>query len=230
MLKNENVAPEERGRLVRKWRTTLGWSVGDAAIRMGVTTRTVSAIESETQIMPASRWRLFVHEVLAEINRVPAKDLVVILSEDQAPLDVVSRESYAGYAVDDDGVLGLIASASVNRVSGSPQLHRQRFLGKENLHVIRAARRWEEARPAVLSDSAAFGMHRWLMGQVLQGELQNPRLTKLKLDVNDAKAALDLSIDATDETRERLMRQLDEAIRALMEAVSTGREPMARQP
>jgi transcriptional regulator with XRE-family HTH domain len=222
MLNTLGVAPEERGKLVLKWRTTLGWNVGEAAKRVGVSTRTISAIESGAQVMPDSRWRLFTHEVLAEINREHRHEMVVVLSdwEPQTPLDVVSSDNYAGYALGDDGETALIASYSINRQSGAPEVHRQRFLVKSNPHVIRAIERWEAARQEATPNRAAFEMQRWLMRRVLAGELRNPELTQLKAAINEATEKLDQASNESAEIRTQLMRKLDVAIADLMEAVA----------
>ena len=203
-----------------KWRTTLGWNVGEAAKRVGVSTRTISAIESGAQVMPDSRWRLFVHEVLAVIQHDHATEMVVVISEQQAPLDVVSSDNYAGLALGDDGETALIASYSVNRLSGAPEVHRQRFLVKQNAHVIRATDRWEAARQEATPNGAAFEMQRWLMRRVLEGELANPELIQLKAAISDAKTKLDQAEDASEEVRVQLMRKLDVAIADLLEAVA----------
>jgi DNA-binding XRE family transcriptional regulator len=216
----QSVVPENRGKLVLKWRTTLGWSIGEAAKRVGVSTRTISAIESGAQVMPDSRWRLFVHEVIASIQKKHVPDMVVVLSEQQAPLDVVSIDNYAGYALGDNGETALIASYSVNRQSGAPEVHRQRFPIKPNAHVICAIERWEAVRQEETSDRAAFDMQRWLMRRVLEGELRNPELTSLKAAISEAKAELEQANDESAEVRSQLIHKLDVAIADLMEAVA----------
>lgn len=221
MTEFQTVAPEGRGKLMLKWRTTLGWNVGETAKRVGVSTRTISSIESGSQVMPDARWRLFFHEVLAEIQRDEAPDCVVVLSDRQTPIDVVSSDNYAGYAISDDGRRALIASHSINR-KGAPELHRQEFLVEFNRHVIRAIDRWEAARQDEVSghEYAAYEMQRWLMRRVLHGELGNPRLTLLKVAINDAKAELEQASSAPDDVRSELMKKLDLAIAELMEEVA----------
>lgn len=216
----QEVNPRQRSKLILKWRTTLGWNVAETAKRTGVSTRTISAIESEAQVMPEPRWRLFVHEVLAEIDRRHASDIVVVVNEQQIPLDVVSSDNYAGYAVSDDGETALIASYSVNRLSGAPEVHRQPFLVRPNVHVLCAIERWESSRLEETPNRPAFEMQRWLMRRVLEGELRNPELTRLKIKINDLKAELDQAGDASEEMRTQLMQKLDVAIADLMEAVA----------
>lgn len=220
MSEIEGVLPEDRGKSVLKWRTTLGWNIGEAAKRVGVSTRTISAVESGAQIMPDSRWRLFVHEVIAELGHDDALQMVVVLSEQQLPLDVVSSGNYAGYAISDDGTTALIASYSVNRLSGAPEVHRQRFHVKSNPHVIRAIEQWEAASQGAAQDHAAFQMQRWLMRRILKGELNNPELTQLKVAINDAKVALESAHSEPDDVKAQLARNMELAVADLMEAVA----------
>lgn len=220
MMDLENVAPEDRGKALLKWRTTLGWSVSEVAEKIGVSTRTISAVVSGAQVMPDSRWRLFAHEVRAAILRSHAPEIVVVLSTQGTPLDVVSSENYAGYALDDDGRTGLIASYSVNRVTGAPEVHRQRFPVGSNMHVIEAIERWEDARLDAGPERAALEMHRWLMRRILKGELGKPELTPLKAAVSQAKAELEQAVGASQEVRDQLLRKWDAATAALMEAVT----------
>lgn len=222
MLNDQSVAPEERGKLLLKWRTTLGWNIGEAAKRIGVSTRTISSIESGAQIMTDSRWRLFVHEMIDEIERGAFPELVVVISNSkmQVPLDVVASSNYAGFAIGEDGKTAMIASYSINRVSGAPEVHRQSFFVESNQHVMRAIERWEGARQVESSDRSAFEMHRWLMRRVLEGELANPKLITLKAAIREAKAKVDQADDASEEVREQLMNKLDAAVTDLMEAVA----------
>lgn len=220
MSNPNDVTPEDRGKLVLKWRTTIGWNIGEVAKRVGVSTRTISAIESAAQVMPEPRWRLFVHELIEEIDRDQSAEIVVVLGAQQVPIDVVSSENYAGYALADDGKTGVIASYSVSRLTGAPEMHRQRFLVQPNKHVIDAAERWEYARQDATPDRAAFEMQRWIMRRVLKGEIENPRLEPLKAAIRLAKEKLDMASGASDEIRAQHMRELDTAVANLMEEVA----------
>lgn len=223
-LSEENVAPGERGSQLIKWRRSLGWSVAETAKLLDVSERTIALWESNRQAMPDVRWRLLMHEVRAEITRVEKQNngrkLVVIISEEQAPLDVVSNENYAGYVLSDDGLTGLVASYSVNRQTHAPAVHRQRFPVKPNKHALDAFEHWEQLAKARSMNAAAFQMERWLMRRVLAGELANPELTILKEEINIAKTRLDDAHDATDDVRQALLRNLDVAIADLMQAVA----------
>lgn len=223
-LSEENIAPSERGGQLIKWRRSLEWSVGDTAKLLDVTERTIALWESNRQAMPDVRWRLLMHEVRAEIARIESdkssRELVVIVSEDQAPLDVVSSENYAGYVISDDGRTGLVASYSVNRQTHAPAVHRQRFPVGPNKHAVTAFERWEESAKARAMNTSAFQMERWLMRRVLAGELANPKLTMLKEAINIAKAKLDEASDASEDVRRNLIRDLDVAIANLMEAIA----------
>lgn len=221
----QGIAPKDRGDHLLKWRTTLGWSVTEVAHRLGVSTRTISAFESGAQSMPDPRWRLFIHEIRAEINQGRASDLVVVLAvadqggfQGQFPIDVVSSENYAGHAISDDGKRGMIASYAIDRASGRPTLYRQEFLVEHNQHVLKAVERWEDVRRATASDRTAYEMHRWLTRRVLRGELAVPGLTQLKKEVSRLSA--EISIESDDEARAKLQRKLDATIAALIEVVA----------
>lgn len=220
----EDIAPKERGGQLIKWRRSLGWTLGETAKRLDVSERTIALWESGRQAMPDVRWRLLMHEARAEITRMEKEkscpELIVIVSAEQAPLDVVSSENYAGYALSDDGLTGLVASYSVNRQTDAPAVHRQRFPIGPNRHAVEAFERWEDVAKARTMNPAAFQMERWLMRRVLAGELANPQLTTLKEKINEAKAKLDQASDASDDVRQSLLRDLDVAIANLMEVVA----------
>jgi DNA-binding XRE family transcriptional regulator len=226
----EGIAPKDRGGHLLRWRTTLGWSVAEVADRLGVSTRTISAFESGSQTMPDPRWRLFVHEMRAEINQGRASDLVVVLAvadhgafQEQRPIDVVSSENYAGHAISDDGKRGMIASYAIDRISGRASLRRQQFLVEHNQHVLAAIERWEDVRRATASDRTAYEVHRWLTRRALYGELAIPGLTPLKEEVS--RLSDEVSAEANDDARAKLQRKLDANIAELIEVVAknTGR-------
>lgn len=216
-----SVAPNDRGKLLLKWRTTLGWSVAEAAKRAGVSTRTLSSVESGTQLMSEPSWRLFAHEAVAEIDRIP-ETVVVLASDGITPIDVVSNLGYIGHALADDGRTAIIASHTINRMSGQPDVFRTRFGIEHNAHVLRAADRWAEAQTyGCESERLAFTTHRWLMRRSLEGELRNPRLRPLKDAINAAKAELDQAgVDAPEEVRSALIRKQDLAIAEFLETVA----------
>lgn len=216
----EGVDPRNRGALVHKWRIRLDLSVKEMAEIIQTTTRTVSAIESGAQPMSDMRWQLFVTNMPAELIDKHPDELVVVISPEQVPLDVVSRDNYAGFVPDDDGYWGVIASRCINRQTGAPEVHRQRFLLRENQHVVNAALRWDADLEA-LDTSSASVMQRWLMRRILKGELNNPKLTELKAKISSANAELSTAgPDAPESERLRLLGKLDRAIADLMEEVA----------
>lgn len=147
-------------------------------------------------------------------------EMIVVLADDGlTPVDVVSDANYAGCAELAGDPYALIASYAIDRMTGKPRLHRQRFLTAANGHVINAAQRWDDERrvEAHNPDKAMLEMHRWLTRRVLEGELRNPRLTELKQAITDAKANLDKAGNVPEDVRTRLIRELDLAITALME-------------
>lgn len=212
----DGVDPRMRGALAQKWRTLLGWSVAEMAKVIEATPRTVSNIESGAQPISNQRWALFVKRLGFEIANHMPEELVVVVTEAQVPVDVVSRDNFAGLVIDDEGYRGLIASYCVDRVTGIPKLHRQPFLIRENKVVVEKALRWEAEIDATVSSSAEM-IERWMRRRALRGELANPQLTELKVAVNKATQALkDLPPDAPDEDRARLAREVDTSIARLM--------------
>ena len=220
-MNGEHVASKDRGKMMAKWRATLGWSVAECAKRIEASTRTVSAFESGAQVMPDARWRLLVHEVSAAIAGMRGPELVVVMSTGQTPLDVVSSDNYAGYALSEDGKEGMIASHCISRLNGSHELHRQLFKVRANKHVIDAIQRWEAARQ-MEPDQAGASMYSWLMRRVLQQELMNPALAPLKAAIADAKAALDKAVkdNKSELVRAQLLRAWDVATANLMGEVA----------
>ena len=211
------VDPRERGNLLLRWRRVFGWSVAQVAGFMDTSTRTVAAIESGAQVMSDEKWARLVGHVPGDLGLKSPAELVVVLSPDQAPLDVVSSENFEGLEIADDQYSAIIASRAVDRTTGTPYLHRQRFLVRGNEHVLRAAMRWQAAADS-RDLSTAEHAHRWMMRRALQGELKNPELTGLKMAVNAASEELKrVGPDAPDEERKRLIRKLDVAIAELMQ-------------
>lgn len=205
-----------------RWRRAFGWSVADAARMIGTSTRTVAAIESGAQLMTDEKWTRLVHHVPDNQEVASPSELVVVLSPDKAPLDVVSSENFEAIEVDDDQYGAIIASRAVDRTSGAPYVHRQRFLVRGNEHVLRAAERWQAAADA-RDLSTAEHAHRWMMRRALRGELKNPRLTELKRAINEANEELKgLAPDAEEDERRRLVRKLDSAIAELMQEAAKG--------
>lgn len=216
MIDIEENKESERGKLLLKWRTMLGWSAAHLAEIFGVTTRTISAFESGAQPIQDTRWRLLCHEVLRELGQLEDNaELVVVLNEQQTPIDVVSSESYSGCVMSDDGKTGLIASHYIDRLTGKADVHRQLFQIKFNAHVIKAARRWDEKH--LNNGGAAFSVQHWLNRQVLMNELTNPKLIKLKEAVAKAHEAAVGASQESEEIRRDLLRNLDIAIANLME-------------
>lgn len=221
MEHQKTLPASERGMQVYRWRTTLGWDSAKVAKLLDVGPRTIGLWETGVQPMPDARWRLFVYEVINEVNRIP--QMVVVAEDEVTPIDVVSDANYAGLAIADDGQTALIASYAIDRQTNQPRLHRQLFRVAANKHVIRAAERWESERQVPDQDRAAYEMHRWMTRRVLQGELGNPRLIMLKQAINDAKAELDKAGDAPEDIRRERIDALDRAVGALIREVGEGK-------
>ena len=210
-----------RNKLLLKWRTTLGWSVATTAERLGVTTRTVSSIESGVQEIPDSRWRLFLHEVLADLrNDLGGDCIVVIVGDDQSILDVVSKDSFSGYALGDDGCHGLVASHYIERGTNRPVLHRQKFPVGANRAALEAFQRWT-IELAVDSTDMTLRAHQWIMRQALRGELAKPELIPIKDRIRRLQDELAETATSPVEVRRKLMDKLDAAIHELLVAISS---------
>ena len=220
MIEQELTPNSDRGLLLYRWRMTLGWDAARAAALLGVSSRTIGLWETLAQPLPDARWRLFLHEVIAEVNKV-SKLVVVIANDGLTPIEVVSDSNFAGLVISEDGKTALIASYAIDRQSGQPRLHRQKFVVAENRHVINATALWESERQIPNDHRAAFEMQRWLTRRVLDGELANPKLAKLKETINAAKVAVDEAVDANEEIRAERIRALDQAVAALIHEVGT---------
>lgn len=219
MLDVQGVDESERGKLLLKWRTMLGWNAADVANMFGVTTRTISAFESGAQPIQDSRWRLLTHEVLRKLNTLnDNSELIVVMNEHQTPIDVVSSESYSACVISNDGKTGLIASHYIDRLTGKADVHRQLFSVEFNTHVVKAAKRWDEKNLGYIG--SAFAVQNWLNRKVLMNELDNPKLIKLKENITKAQAAAVEASQESEEVRSDLLRKVDVAIANLMEEVA----------
>lgn len=218
-------APEHQGCTLLRWRTTLGWGLAETAKRLGVTPRTLNSYESGAQEIPKGRWSLFLHEVAKVLrplrpNEIPV-GLVTVNGEDGFTcIDVVSADNYAGLAISDDGKRGLIASYAINRETGTPYLHRQPFLVEVNRHLFKAVEAWDEDRRVQAKDEAVYHMHRWITRMALKGEIDNPDLATLKLEMNEANEKLKAAKDATADDQARLFEAHEAAVAAFVEALA----------
>lgn len=221
----------DRAAHLYQWRRMLDWDTADVAKQLGVSARTVNLWEAGSQDMPDSRWLLFVllvqkaadTRMKADIEAVTpgGPSLAVVLGDDRMPIDVVSRENYAGHVIDGD--YGMIASVAVDRQTGKERLHRTRFRVSHNAVIVRAAEDWAAYRDVVVKahERWAFLLHRGLVHSTLRAELKNPVIAKLKADIEAAGRACDaVGADASTEERQRLDQQFQQAIKALQDAVA----------
>ena len=210
----------DRARALHKIRTTFGWSPANVAKRLDVSPRMVGMWETGTQPIPDGRWRLFMHEVRDELQR--RRELVVVVASDEVtPLDVISDANFYDLAVDEGQGEGVVSSYAVDRLTGRPYLHLQRFPLAQNRHVLEVTARWRAALHvgASTGDKELLTMHRWLTRRVLEAELANPRLQQLKSDIAAASRNVDLAVDAPDEVRREKLKELDRAVFALIQEV-----------
>lgn len=221
----ENISETEmdaanRAAALYKIRTTFGWSAADVAQKLDVSPRLVGMWETGTQPIPDGRWRLFLHEVSDELPR--RREFVVVNAADgSTPLDVISDANFYDLNQDLESGIGVVSSYAIDRVTGRPYLHMQRFPLATNQHVIRAAKHWRAALGAGVStgESEMLAMHRRLTRRVLEAEQSNPRLRELKEKIAAASRAADLAMDATEDVRREKLHELDRAVFALIHEV-----------
>lgn len=209
-----------RATALHRMRTALGWSPAAVARRLDVTPRMVGLWETGTQPMPDGRWRLFVYELKEELQR--RRDYVVVLAADGVtPLDVVTDANFHSLEEDEANGIGVLSSFAIDRSTGQPYIHLQRFPLAENQHVRRAARNWRAAlrAGAASGDSEMLTMHRWLSRRVLEAEQANPKLRELKDQIAAASREVDLAFDEPDDVRREKLDELDRAVFALIHEV-----------
>jgi hypothetical protein len=210
----------DRAGALYKIRTALGWTATTVAARLDVTSRTVGMWETGTQPIPDGRWRLFLHEVKAEIER--HRELVVVFADDgMTPLDVVSDANFFRLRVDKAHGIGIISSYAIDRFTGNARLHQQRFPLDGNDHVLRAADHWRQAleEGTNTGESEMLAVHRWLTRRVLQAEEANPKLRELKNQIAATNRDVELTAEASDEVRSEKLQALDQAIWNLINEV-----------
>ncbi|MGC5887703.1 helix-turn-helix domain-containing protein [Ralstonia pseudosolanacearum] len=214
---------EDRGQRLYNIRNTLGYSVQQVADMVGVGPRTVALWETGVQPMPDARWELFVLKLQRDLMRQP--ELVVVLdAAGQSVLDVVSDNNFFDLKELGDGT-AIIRSIAIDRLTGQPRLHGQRFSCAGNEHVLRAAAAWRPALDVGVAqgDPAVLAMHRWLVRRVLDAEARNPKLRELKDAINEASRAVDQASKASEPVRKAKLRDLDAAIWALIEEVEASK-------
>lgn len=222
------IAPNERAGALYSIRMTLGWSPADVAARLDVTPRTVGMWETGTQEMPDGRWRLFIHEVNAQLNlNDKTRSMVVVFAEDgMTPIDAIADSNFYSLERNDLTGTAVIAAYVIDRRTQQPHLHQVRFQQEGNEHVIRAAEKWEAALRAGVStgEREMLTMHRWLTRRVLEVEQANPRLRELKNAIAAASEASELA--TTDAERREHLQALDDAVFALLDEVKRSREAL----
>ena len=163
------------------------------------------------QNIPDGRWRLFMHEVNAEITS--SRSTVVVLAADGlTPIDAVSDANFYALEVNDFDGTAVVSSYAIDRRTQRPYLHTQQFQQKGNEHVLRAAAHWEAGlrTGASTGDKEMLTMHRWLTRRVLEAEQANPRLEELKGAIAATSEAVDLAPDEA--TKRERLKALDQAV------------------
>lgn len=216
----------ERAKALYAIRTNLGWSPSNVAAKLDVSTRMVGMWETGAQDIPDGRWRLFMHEVNAELAR--GRSMVVVLAADGAtPIDAVSDTNFYDFECSDFDGTAVISSYAIDRRTQRPYLHTQRFKQEGNEHVLRAAAAWKAGLRigASSGEKEMLMMHRWLTRRVLEAEHVNPRLRELKDAIAASSEAVDLAPD--EETKRERLKALDQAVFALIHEVERSKEALA---
>lgn len=131
----------KRGELARKARSVLGASTAEAAQLVHVSKRTWELWESGQREMPEASWELFVYKITHGITPTDERELLVVVDDNQAPLDVVSSDTFLNLREQGQGEYE-IASMAVSRETGRQYIHRTRFKRKPyNEHVLKFAER-----------------------------------------------------------------------------------------
>ncbi len=212
------------GAILRKLRIDAGLTAEDVAGLVGVTARTISFWESGTQPMPRERLELLLMKLE---RRGLYEGLVAVFASDRTTLiDVVSGRNFAGCKRWNDGT-ATIKSLAIDRLTGRPIMHTCTFHVDGNMHVLKAADKWQRELMAGAGsnigtslDPAALAVYDWLARRIEAVEENNPKLGELKERVTQANHA----VHAASSEEERQMRQdeLDEGIRALNEEIHKG--------
>lgn len=208
----------ERAKALYAIRSNLGWSPAAVAAKLDVSPRMVGMWETGAQNIPDGRWRLFMHEVNAEITS--SRSTVVVLAADGlTPIDAVSDANFYALEVNDFDGTAVVSSYAIDRRTQRPYLHTQQFQQKGNEHVLRAAAHWEAGlrTGASTGDKEMLTMHRWLTRRVLEAEQANPRLEELKGAIAATSEAVDLAPDEA--TKRERLKALDQAVFALIHEV-----------
>ena len=135
-----------KGELARKARTVLGASTAEAAQLVHVAKRTWEVWESGQREMPDAALELFIHKITQGITPTEGRELVVVLTANQMPHDVISSDIFLHLKENGDGTAE-ISSMAVSRATGRQYIHRTLFTIKpHNEHVLKFAtkhRKWD---------------------------------------------------------------------------------------
>lgn len=126
--------------LVRVARQAADLTTTEAAQLVHVGRRTFEMWESGERNIPAAKLELFMSKL--DGARPKERELVVVLGEQQAPLDVVAGDTFAGIVKHNDGT-ATISSLAIDRATGRPYVYRTTFKLEHNSHVIRKTENWK---------------------------------------------------------------------------------------
>ncbi|KOF55521.1 hypothetical protein AD428_00080 [Achromobacter sp. DMS1] len=187
--------------------------------------------------MPDARWLLFVllvqqaaeKQMKMDLEQVRpgGPDVAVVLGPDGTPVDVVSRENYAGHVTDRLIGKGMVASVVTDRETGRERLHNQSFDLADNEGFVHAAEQWAAYRNIIVDahERWSYHLHREMVQQALRAEMRNPQIGTLKAAIEQAAAERNaVGDDEPVEAHHAAERKLRAAIWALQEAIAQGVE------
>jgi len=126
------------GEILREARTAAGLTTAEAAMLMHAARRTFEMWEAGERNMPLAKFQLFMEKIARHFEN--ALDMVVVVGDDETPIDVVANDNFAGITIL-PGAMAEICSLAVNR-RGRPYAHRTKFRIDRNQHVLDAAAKW----------------------------------------------------------------------------------------
>ncbi|MBC3832397.1 helix-turn-helix transcriptional regulator [Undibacterium amnicola] len=209
------------GKILRKLRIDLGFSAEDISGLIGVTTRMISAWESDAYPMPYERMEL----LLMKIERkVPEGGLVIVHDVNRhTVIDVVTEGNFAGFSLNPDNAT--IKSLAIDRRTGRPYIHETTFNIEGNEHVVEVGFKWK--RNLLLNFQSEFGAEldrsmiaviESIIRLVKDAEHCNPTLRQLKDQIEHASNGYYSA--KTPEERNAYQLEQDKAVKDLLKMVN----------
>lgn len=127
---------------LRGWRENLGLSAEEAGQLVYVSRRTWEAWENEEREISRAKLDLLgtkLRERSQDANQ--ERNLVVVVSDEGLPLDVVAEDNFVGLRITGDQAV--ISSLAVRRWDHKAYVHRTEFSVSKNQFVVLRATKWK---------------------------------------------------------------------------------------